>query len=97
MSTTPPLPDWIVTAQVSGYTNAHELLPEEARLYGTETLYGDWGGQVLLLAKDWGPSSILRERIQAGDARPWRHEPAMLTNARLQRLAAPYEDLGLLY
>jgi hypothetical protein len=94
---TPPLPDWIRHAQVPGYTTAHQLCPDDTRLFGTESLYGDWGGQVLLLAKDFGPSRILRARIVGGDPRPYRHEPGMLANVRLRELAAPAEGLGLLY
>src|SRR5262245_52165604 len=96
-NTTPPLPGWIRLAEVPGYTAAHRLCPEEARLYGTASLYGDWGGRVLLLAKDFGPSCIVRERIAAGDPRPYRHGPAVQTNVRLQQLARPLEGLGLLY
>jgi hypothetical protein len=94
---TPPLPDWIRHAQVPGYTTAHQLCPDEPRLFGTESLYGDWAGSVLLLAKDFGPSRILRARLAAGDPRPYRHEPGMLANVRLRELAAPVEELGLLY
>jgi hypothetical protein len=52
---------------------------------------------VLLLAKDFGPSRILRARIAAGDPRPYRHDPGMRANVRLCELASPVEHLGLLY
>lgn len=94
---TPQLPDWICRARVAGYVPAHELIPGEPRLYGTESLYGDWNGRVLLLAKDFGPSRILGKRIADRDPRPYRHESKMLANVRLQQLAAPFEHLGLLY
>lgn len=97
MSATPPLPDWIRNADVPGYATAHRLCPVEPRLYGTESLYGDWGGTVLLLAKDFGPSRIVRDRIAAGEKRPYRHEPEMRTNLRLQALAEPFRDRRLLY
>ena len=60
-------------------------------------MHGDWGGQVLLLAKDLAPSRVVRERIAAGDPRPYRHEPRMRANRVLVRLAAPLESAGLLY
>lgn len=88
---------WIRHAEVPGYATAHRLCPGETRLFGTESLYGDWAGDVLLLAKDFGPSRILRERIAAGDPRPYRHEPGMRANLRLRELASPVEHLGLLY
>jgi hypothetical protein len=94
---TPLLPGWIRCARVSGYATAHAVCPAETRLFGTESLYGDWGGRLLLVAKDWGPSRILRARMEAGEMRPYRHEPGMLTNRRLQRLAGPFRDLGILY
>jgi hypothetical protein len=97
MRGTPSLPCWITKAAISGYENAHVLCPRETRLYGTESLYGDWDGAVLLLAKDFAPSRIVHDRIRDGDPRPYRHEKTMRTNRRLEGLAAPYEDQGLLY
>jgi hypothetical protein len=85
---TPPLPDWIKGAEVRGYVAAHRVVAGERRLYGTETLFGDWGGEVLLLAKDWGPARILRERMARGEASAWRHDPRMRANRRLVKLAA---------
>jgi hypothetical protein len=67
---TPLLSDWIRHAKVAGYVTAHELLPTETALFGTETLYGDWSGQTLLLAKDFAPSIFVRERIAQGDGGP---------------------------
>ena len=54
MCSTPPLPNWITEADVPGYVAAHRLCPGEPRLFGTESLYGDWGavGAVPLLACD---------------------------------------------
>lgn len=85
---TPALPSWIVEAHVRGYVTADRWLTGERRLFGSETLWGDWNGRVLVLAKDWGPSRLLRARIDAGEPQPWRHEPRMLTNRRLVRLGA---------
>ena len=100
---TPPLPPWIREARVDGYATAHALLPDETRVYGTESLYGDWGGRVLLLAKDFAPSRILHARRDRGDPRPYRHESRMGTNIRLARFADSLRtgptagDCGLLY
>jgi len=97
MIATPPLPTWIREARVPDYVTAHALCPQETRLYGTESLYGDWSGQVLLLAKDFAPSQLLRQRIDAGDARPYRHEPSWRTNKRLRRFAHLHQKQGTLY
>jgi hypothetical protein len=91
------LPTWITEVDVPGYVAAHQLCPGEPRLFGTESLYGDWDGAVLLLAKDFGPTRIVHDRLAAGDPRPYRHEPRMRANRQLQRLAASVEGMGLLY
>ena len=102
MPLTPQLPAWITQADVDGYVNAHQVLPGETRLYGTENLYGDWNGRVLLLAKDFAPSKALQTRLAEGDARPYRHEPGLRTNVRLELMAgrlrtgAEPETCGLL-
>ena len=97
MVSTPLLPDWIRHAAVPGYVTAHGLCPAATRLYGTESLYGDWSGSVLLLAKDFGPSWIVRDRIEEADPDPYRHAKGMRANRVLQVLAQPLEQHGLLY
>lgn len=84
---TPPLPDWIRSARVPGYITAHVRLPGVTRLFGTETLYGDWDGQVLLLAKDFAASRVLEERLARGEPDPYRHgtDSESLTNRRPKR------------
>ncbi len=100
---TPPLPTWIREQHVHGYTNVFSLLPAETRLFGTESLYGDWNGRALLLAKDFACSKLVHDRIQQGDSRPYRHKPKLVTNTRLRRFADPLtigsepNTCGLLY
>lgn len=100
---TPPLPNWLTGFRLPRYVNVYELLPEETRLYGTESLYGDWNARVLILAKDFACSELLHQRIAKGDQRPYRHEPTLKTNRALQRLTDPLrtgsdaEHCGLLY
>lgn len=86
MNVTPVLPDSIRHAHVYGDVTAHSLLPDERRPYGTESLYGDWAGRVLLLAKDFAPSEYLRTRLAAEDRDPYRHDPDRRTNKRLDSL-----------
>lgn len=93
MSATPPIPDWIKRFRHESYTNIYERYPNETRLYGTESLYGDWDGELLLLAQDFAPANLLEKR--KGDPRPYHHtcwieHPKMLgarTNKRLFCLA----------
>lgn len=94
MRGTPQLPDWLRSFRTPNYTNIYELIPEENRLYGTESLFGDWDAEVLLLAKDFGTSQLVRERMAAGDSRPYRHEDkprhlGYLTNRNLLEFATP--------
>jgi hypothetical protein len=97
MSAPPVLPCWIRNTRVDGYRVAHEICPDETRLYGTEDLYGNWNGRVLLLAKDWGPSCILGRRLMCGDPRPYYHGPKMKANRPFVAFAGPHAHLGLRY
>ena len=74
------------TARVDGYTNIYELLPDEPAVYGTETLYGDWAGALLVLAQDFTTDANMRGRIAAGDPTPYHHTPTLDTNLRLAQL-----------
>jgi hypothetical protein len=95
MLPTPPIPDWIRSFRAKSYTNIYQLQPDETRLYGTESLYGDWDAQLLLLAKDFAPSRLIHKRIDAGEARPYHHTdwikepcaPGAATNRNLHHLA----------
>jgi hypothetical protein len=95
MITTSPIPNWIRDYRTTSYRNIYELCPGETRLYGTESLYGDWGGELLLMAKDFAPSQLVLDRQAAGDPRPFHHTnwvrepmaPGARTNRTLHRLA----------
>jgi hypothetical protein len=86
MQATPSIPSWIREFQFEGYTNVFDIFPASPRLYGTETLFGDWGAETLLLAKDAAPTDAIK---RAGD---WRHanrrDPGgWRTNERISDLA----------
>ena len=80
---TPPIPHWMHSARIPGYTNIYEVLPNEARVYGTESLFGDWDGRVLLLAQDFAPIQYVLKQMAEGETDPFRHNPLMQTNKRL--------------
>ncbi len=68
------VPDWIRTYRPpSGWTNIFALVPSNDHLYATETLFGDWDGRTLLLAKDAAPTHVIRALRDKGEVRPWRH------------------------
>src|SRR5262245_60027688 len=101
--TTPPIPDWIRSFSHSGYINVYSLdrLKKERKLFCTETLFGDWDGLILLLAKDAAPAHVLKRRIEPGDADPWRHgvrgrDPmGYLTNERVTKIGQLLEGSKL--
>lgn len=99
---TPQIPDWIRHSRVNGYRNIYELCPEETRVYGTESLCGDWSGDVLLLLKDFASSDHVKEKIARGE-RGFSHTPKLPTNRRLNHLLSPVrltaqpETCGVLY
>jgi len=94
MNTTPEIPVWIKDFRYCGYTNIFELLPDCARLYATETLFGDWDAETLLLAKDPAPTHVIKNLIKLEGSDGWRHAQRVLndkkgvkTNERLELLA----------
>ena len=79
--------------RLDGYRNIYELLPNETKIYGTETLYGDWDAELLLLAKDFAPVDLVETRIARFERDPYRHGERTLgdrmghrTNDSLRRL-----------
>ncbi len=86
MRATPILPDWVRSFKdASGqYTNIYERCPDETRLYGTESLFADWDGQVLLLAKDFAPDDLIRRRLSGEATR--RFDPVCTTCNRSEAL-----------
>lgn len=89
---TPPIPTDIREHCEPGYVNVYSLCPDETRLFGTEDLYGDWNGDVLLLAKDFACSRFVFERMERGDARPFGHDPSLRTNVLLRGFADPLRN-----
>ncbi|MFI4915483.1 MAG: hypothetical protein ACIAS6_03115 [Phycisphaerales bacterium JB060] len=97
MSTTPPIPETIRNLRVDGYTNVYELVPDATRLFGTESLFGDWQSPVLLLAQDFANSSFIRRRIETNHHDPYSHDCMLRTNKNLYRLARDVVTDGALY
>jgi len=49
------------------YVNIYEVCPDEPRIFGTESIYGSWDAEILLLAKDFAPWSKIKIRIDNKD------------------------------
>ncbi len=86
-SISPPVPHWMQSYRLAGYRNIYELLPDETRIYGTEDLYGDWNGQLLVLLKTFCGSGFIERRKASGHPRPFSHEWSWPTNKRLTKRA----------
>lgn len=96
MRPTPPIDEWIRSFSHPAYRNVYELelCCDEPRLFGTESLFGDWDAEVLFLAQDFAASAEIERRCQTC-RRPYhhRHWPARgrpmgaTTNKRLYRFA----------
>src|SRR2546422_6543861 len=83
---TPAIPDSIKALRCAQYRNIFEFPLENPNLFGTETLCGDWGGDLLVVAKDFAPAALIERRREEGDPFPYRHEPAFPTNKLLVKL-----------
>ncbi len=73
-----------------GYRNIYEYALGQQNLYGTETLFGEWSGALLLLAKDFAPSKYVEDRIRAQELVPYHHKPSLPTNGHLRELLKGY-------
>jgi hypothetical protein len=82
-STPKPLPDFIrdyrhqpsdrYLRRHRPYTNIYEICKNEAYVFGTESLYGDWDAELLVMAQDVGPVDEF-ERFRANNhPRPFTH------------------------
>jgi hypothetical protein len=75
MFKTPSIPENIKRLRPPpGFVNPFEIGIQGPNLFGTETLCGDWHGDLLLLAQDFAPA----EEVQAvmkkhGSSGAWRH------------------------
>ena len=103
MKKTPVLHTEIKKFKYPGYINVFEMMPDAKSLYGTETLYGDWDGCILLLAKDAAPLNVIKKLIKKEGVKAWRHaqrelgdEGGWRTNERLVKLCEPIK-VGKLY
>lgn len=97
MNNTPPIPQSIRGLQVEGYTNVYEIVPTATRLYGTESLFGDWNAPLLLLAQDFAHASFVRERVDSNHPDPYSHKDGLRTNDNLIELSKDAVRDGALY
>lgn len=97
MSSTPPIPAEIRNLKVDGYTNVYQLVPHATRLFGTESLYGDWQSSVFLVAQDFANARFIQKRIEAKHHDPYSHDCKLRTNRNLCRFASEVVKYGALY
>ena len=101
---TPDIPRKFREFHAEGWVNVFELLPDCQRLYGTESLFGNWNGRVLLLAKDGAPACAIKKlNIEGASWQDvWRHasrergdQKGVRTNERLEIFAKRFEGDAL--
>lgn len=83
---TPPIPDRIKELRLEGYKNIFEYGLGNKNLFGTETLCGDWDGDILIVAKDFAPTSAIKWPKPEFAAFPYQHSPHNQTNILLAEL-----------
>lgn len=93
---TPPIPARFRRICSPGYVNIFEFGLGNKNLWGTETMFGDWNGEYLLVAKDFYPASYIRLLQAAGEKYPYRHHPGIPTNTKLMNiLHRDFNTLGI--
>ncbi len=84
---TPPIPDTFKTFRAPPhYRSIFEIYPNETRIYGTEDWHGDWGADILFMAKDAGSSRIFLPESSGGRGWPWITNHRRPTNRNLRPL-----------
>ncbi|GGZ35887.1 hypothetical protein [Asticcacaulis endophyticus] len=62
-----PFPPWIKELRASpDYKNVFEMGIDPPTVYGTEQLFGDWKGELLLVAQDFAPAHEVEALIAIG-------------------------------
>ena len=98
MQSTPAFPAELRRSPSPAYASIYDYDPSETRLFGTESLYGDWDSTVLLLAKDFAPDSYIQERqAKAPGTRLFSHDPTFQTNKNLVKRFRPLLPCEPLY
>jgi len=82
---TPFVPEGIRNLRCKSYKNIFEYNLGNRNLFGTETLCGDWDGDLLIVAEDFAPTSVIEDRLKVGDLDPYRHNPSAPTNKNIIR------------
>lgn len=79
---TPDVPHWIQAIEHWDYKNIYSYGLGNKNLWGTETLFGDWDGEFLLVAQDFCPTSYIDARLHS-EPHPYHHNPDAPTNKNL--------------
>jgi hypothetical protein len=90
------IPAWLKTLDSGpNYTNVFDLGIDPPTIFGTESLCGDWNGELLLLAKDFAPKEEVQaliakklpaEKIYRHNDGDGRYRTGKRTNRRLMKI-----------
>src|SRR5436190_11588551 len=82
-STPKPLPDFITSYRHRPdekylrshrpFTNIYEIFRHEPFVFGTESLYGDWDAELLIMAQDAGPACEFERLRDNNHPHPFAH------------------------
>lgn len=90
----PPIPASIRNISHPLYRNIFSYNLGNSNLWGTETLFGDWDGKFLLIAKDFYPTSYIEGAIAKLDPHPYQHSPSAPTNRNLVKTLCYFERVA---
>jgi len=90
---TPDIPQCIQKISHEQYKNIFSYDLGNKNLWRTETLFGDWCGEYLLIAKDFYPASYIDDAIAAHESNPYRHNPKAPTNRNLEDTLRHYNQI----
>jgi len=78
------------------YRNITEFYPQPDRLYGTDTLCGDYNGRLLVLGQDFSNVETIEKRLtEAPGENPFHHGLESTTNKNLVEFLRPKYEIDL--
>ena len=83
---TPPIPPEFHKICHDKWRNVSSFDLGNRHLFGNETLFGDWDGDVLLILQNFAPESYVEGNIRSGHPCPYSHKDDAITNIFLRTI-----------
>ncbi len=68
-----PLPGFVTRYRHPPWKNIYEICKNEPFVFGTESLYGDWDAELLIIAQDAGPAEAFEGLHKSRHEHPFAH------------------------